>query len=389
MQDFIEKNWEWWFDGSVARKSSKWDMKNVFETLDNWWDYDYSTLFPYASKLIIDKFWSPKSNVLWAGIEVKSNWDGSPLSYFGEYKVSLDRISYKYCGYKVTDEWVKYQMIERKPNNRVCEVNFAVTDHYLVQKSPFGYIDQKTKEDLESYHLKSGEALFILENWDSKDNNYQIVPSVSDNFDTFISKYSRSAKWDSWLRQVPWKLIFVTDLEKGGRFYVDHDIPSSVLSGKKPFTIIASKWADVVIKGNIPQNMMVITQWKIIFDAEWACNAQKNWDTKYSKAWQLVQWIFYAWSWFVSEKDMLNDNFDHIEWCNYWNLHIKWVVLWDLTNVKNKRRSELYTWFRPDDTKREIVLNGASVMVQFNSDLLSSNIPWVDEFNKLLVTQRE
>ena len=41
------------------------------------------------------------------------------------------------------------------------------------------------------------------------------------------------------------------------------------------------------------------------------------------------------------------------------------------------------------DTKREIVLNGASVMVQFNSDLLSSNIPWVDEFNKLLVTQRE
>jgi hypothetical protein len=135
--------------------------------------------------------------------------------------------------------------------------------------------------------------------------------------------------------------------------------------------------------------MMVITQWKIIFDAEWACNAQVNWDTKYSKAWQLVQWIFYAWSWFVSENDMLNDDFDHTEWCNYWNLHIKWVVLWDLTNVKNKRRSELYTWFRPDDTKREIVLNGASVMVQFNSDLLSSNIPWVDEFNKLLVTQRE
>jgi hypothetical protein len=63
--------------------------------------------------------------------------------------------------------------------------------------------------------------------------------------------------------------------------------------------------------------------------------------------------------------------------------------LWDLTNVKNKRRSELYTWFRPHDTKREIVLNGASVMVEFNSNLLSSNIPWVDEFNKLLVTQRE
>jgi hypothetical protein len=33
----------------------------------------------------------------------------------------------------------------------------------------------------------------------------------------------------------------VTDLEKGKKFYVDHGIPSSVLSGRKPFTIIASK----------------------------------------------------------------------------------------------------------------------------------------------------
>jgi hypothetical protein len=42
-------------------------------------------------------------------------------------------------------------------------VNFAVTNHYLVQKSPLGYIDQETATKLNKYYLKSGEALFTLE----------------------------------------------------------------------------------------------------------------------------------------------------------------------------------------------------------------------------------
>ena len=33
--------------------------------------------------------------------------------------------------------------------------------------------------------------------------------------------------------------------------------------------------------------MMIITQWKIIFDAADACNAQREWTAKYSKAGQL------------------------------------------------------------------------------------------------------
>jgi hypothetical protein len=77
-------------------------------------------------------------------------------------------------------------------------------------------------------------------------------------------------------------------------------------------------------------------------------------------------------------------------WCNYGNLHIKGVVLWDLSSVKNKRRSELYAWFHNDsDSKRENVINWASVMIEFNSNLLTSDIPWVSEFNKLLTIQRE
>jgi hypothetical protein len=216
-----------------------------------------------------------------------------------------------------------------------------------------------------------------------------MLSSVSGNFDTFISKYSIAAKGEWQLRQVPWKSIFITDLDAGQKFNLSDRAFSNVLNSGKPFTLIASKWADIVIKGNVVQNMMIITQWKIIFDAEGSCNAKREGTTKYSKAWQVVQWIFYAWSWFDSDNDILNNDFNHEEWCNYWNLHIKWVVLWDLKDVVSKRRSELYTWFNPHDEKRDIVLNWASVMIEFNSNLLTSDIPWVSEFNKLLTTQRE
>ncbi len=390
MQSYISQNWSWWFAGSVWTNWPRWeDMKNVFETLDNGRDYGYPTLFPFASKLIIENFWAPKSSVLWTSRTVSSNWNGSPLKYFWEYKVSLDRIKYRYCGYVMGDEWVEYKMMDKEFNERVCEVDFSVTDHYLVQKSPYGFIDETTKTNLKSYRLKNGYPLFEFEAWDQKVSNYQMLSSVSGNFDTFISKYSIAAKGEWQLRQVPWKSIFITDLDAGQKFNLSDRVFSNVLNSGKPFTLIASKWADIVIKGNVVQNMMIITQWKIIFDAEGSCNAKREGTTKYSKAWQVVQWIFYAWSWFDSDNDILNNDFNHEEWCNYWNLHIKWVVLWKLKDVKNKRRSELYTWFNPHDEKRDIVLNWASVMIEFNSNLLTSDIPWVSEFNKLLTTQRE
>ena len=392
IQHFIEQNWSWWFGGSTSVSDSRWwvyDIKNVFETMDDTWNAGYPTLFPYSSKLIIENFGAASSRVLWANISVSLS---SSLDYFWEYKISLDNISYDYCDYAIDGDKIVYKMTSKNTNDRVCEVDFAVTNHYLVQKSPLWYVDHETVTKLNSYYLKNGKRLFTLETGDEKIANYQMMSNISGNFDTFISKYSRNAKLvsDLNLRQVPWKMIYLTDLGSGK----DFELPDKLLSKGKPFTLIATNWANIKIKGNVVQNMMIITQWKIIFDAEYACNAKENWDTKYSRAWQLVQWIFYAWAWYDSVNDKLNNDVMNDYWCNYWNLHIKWVILWRLDDVKNSRRSELYTWFSKNwseasDKKREIVLNGASVMVEFNSNLLSSNIPWVDEFNKLLVTQRE
>jgi hypothetical protein len=54
-------------------------------------------------------------------------------------------------------------MMDKEYNERVCEVDFSVTDHYLVQKSPYGFIDETTKTNLESYYLKNGDRLFKFE----------------------------------------------------------------------------------------------------------------------------------------------------------------------------------------------------------------------------------
>ena len=389
IKEYIAQNWEGWFAGSISSFNwADWDKwaKNVFSSLNNW--RDYPTLFPVSSKVIINNFgnmWG--SFVLWIWQTV---YPKHSINTFWEYKISLDNISYSYCDYSRSEEWKNHFFMTNWVNNRVCEVDFALTNHYLAQKSPYGFVDHDTAENLNKYYLKNGEPLFSLEAWDEKVENYQMVSWVSLNFDTFISKYSIAAKWEWQLRQVPWKSIYITDVEAGQKFDLSDRSFSSVLNSGKPFTLIASKWADIVIKGNIIQNMMIITQWKIIFDAEGACNAKNEGTTKYSKAWQVVQWIFYAGGWFDSSNDKLNTSVRNNYWCNYGNLHIKGVVLWNLSSVKNKRRSELYAWFHNDrDSKRENVINWASVMIEFNSNLLTSDIPWVSEFNKLLTTQRE
>ena len=388
IKHYIDQNWNWWFAGSISSFAWSDKVKNVFESLNNW--QKYPTLFPVSSKVIINNFGSMWGSFV-SGIG-KTVYPKHEINTFWEYKVSLNSISYSYCDYHQSEEWKNHFYMTDWSNDRVCEVDFAVTNHYLVQKSPFGYVDQETAKNLNSYYLKNGEPLFTFEDEDKKVDNYQIMADVSDNFDTFIQAHSRNAKMNSSLnlRQVNWYDIYLTDLEPGEIF----DVPTSLLTSSKPFTLIASKWADIRIKGNAIQNMMIITQWKIIFDAADACNAQREWTAKYSKAGQLVQWIFYAWSWYDSVNDKLNTSVYNDYWCNYGNIHIKWVVLWDLTNVKNKRRSELYTWFSEDwykvsDKKREIVLNWASVMVEFNSSLLSSDIPWVAEFNKMLDIKRK
>jgi hypothetical protein len=150
---------------------------------------------------------------------------------------------------------------------------------------------------------------------------------------------------------------------------------------------------------------MIMTKWSIIFDAQGfkkqnngnatACNGDL---TRYWHAWQMVKGIFYAGAWFTSEHDKVNTALSNLEWCNYGNIHIKWVAIGNLQSVLDNRRSELYTWFdkwcnlkNPTNcsSRRDVVLNWASVLIEYNPELWWNLPPGAEEFNKALDVYRK
>ena len=394
IKDFINQNENWWFDWSVWYNWNSDAAKNVFETLDNW--YDYPSLFPRSSKVIITNFGKEWSTVIWNNIQ---NLIINPILYYWEYAVALDAIEFRRCAWKWRDpdEGDQFGVSnESQSLKQICAVNFALTDHYFVQKSPYWAINENSKKSLSNYRQKNWTQLFKMVDSDEKDTDYWVEQQVFDNYKTFITKYSKIAKPFSSsdrIRKVAWKDLYLIDWNE------EFLLPSSELNLNSSFTLIATSGADIRVTNNIYVNMMLITEWRIIFDAINACNPDREWwVVKYWKAGQMVQGIFYAWSWYLSINDTYNERNSvtnkpkYKNWCNYGNLHIKWVVVGkNLDNVIQKRRSELYTWFWAwsDSKKREVVLNWASVQVEYNPNLLWELPPWAEEFNKLLKTQRE
>ncbi len=410
IQDFIKQNqfwFLWWSKLNAVGKDS-----DVFHSLNNW--TDYPSLLPLSSKLIISNFGTG-----WAKIQRWASSNDLPsvvIKDFWEYKLSLNDVSYKRCvadadsaGNLLYDwDWnVSYKLEEGDHSDRVCQVNFAVTNPYFVQKSVYWSIDEETANSLSYYKTLEWFPLFTwkVENLNKdKDYSYPVPLSSDSKFDVFIKKYARNAENITTnkhlvkkatyagfgnLKKVRWKEIYIVEWNAPVELPAALDLFNV---WTKPFTVISTDWADFVISGSILQNMMLITEWKIIFDGLSACNWTPWTDWH---AWQVVKWIFYAGWWYKTQKDIFNvwgswGPKNHV-WCNYWNLHIKWVVLGDLTNVWKNRRSELYTWFSESwYWKKDTVLNWASLLLEYNPTLLWWELPpWGEEFNKLLKTERE
>lgn len=141
---------------------------------------------------------------------------------------------------------------------------------------------------------------------------------------------------------------------------------------------------------------MIMTQGTITFDATNACNGKLD---RKGHAGQIVKGIFYAGAGFQSsEHDNLKNTYEKLskgDRCNYGNLHIKGVAIGDLSEVVKARRSELYTWFQGNGggtaggEKVQKIINGASVLVDYNPTLRGNLPPGANEFNKALAVYRK
>ena len=394
LNSFVGQNKEGFFGGSELWKAGV--VNDVFKTLDNW---KYPTLLPLSSKLVISNFGTLNVDFLnrkVLGLPNQLSSQKKEIAQFGEYKIALEKVEYKTCNISNNKDWK--QLVNSKVHvvdERVCEVDFAVTDPYLIQKSPYG-IWNKTSTPLDNYKLKNGESFMgpIFPTSSISTTAYAVPADTKKLFTTFKNKYSKIAKSvnvEKWLSKVPWKSIYLVSEKQ-------INLDGLISNVSKPFTLIATHPdANISINGDVSVNAMIMTQWTITFDASKSCNDGGG--RKWGHAGQIVRWIYYAGSWFNSSWDgalkNIEKNLDTWKWCNYGNLHIKWVAIWDLSKVVAARRSELYTWFKWTGwgkvwtEKKDIVINGASVLVEYNPDLWGNLPPGANEFNKVLEVYRK
>lgn len=384
IKDYINQNRNGWLGGSHLANQGR--VKNVFDTLDN--QGQYPVLFPLSSKLLIADFGQSSASL------VKSNSDVSRLSLsniqtFGEYKVALEQIDYSLVS---KDEKGKITEEKKVFDDRICEVDFAVTDHYMIQRSPYG-IGNKATAELNNYKLINGTTFmnqfFKTERKDPKD--YSAPASIKSLFTTFKNKYAKLAKpLKNGLSKVPGKSIYLVSGKK-------INLKNLIADSSKPFTLIATdSSANITIEGDLNTNAMIMTQGTITFDATNACNGKLD---RKGHAGQIVKGIFYAGAGFKSSNhDNLKNTYEKLsdgDRCNYGNLHIKGVAIGDLSKVVSARRSELYTWFQGNwggkdgGEKVQKIINGASVLVDYNPTLRGNLPPGANEFNKALAVYRK
>ena len=384
IKDYINQNRAGWLGGSLLLKQGR--VKNVFDTLDN--QGQYPVLFPLSSKLLITDFGQSSA------ILVKSNSDDSRLSLsniqtFGEYKVALEQIDYSLVS---KDEKGKITEEKKIFDDRICEVDFAVTDHYMIQRSTYG-IGNKATAELNNYKLINGttfmDQFFKTERKDPKD--YSAPASIKSLFTTFKNKYAKLAKpLKNGLSKVPGKSIYLVSGKK-------INLKNLIADSSKPFTLIATdSSANITIEGDLNTNAMIMTQGTITFDATNSCNGKLD---RKGHAGQIVKGIFYAGAGFKSSNhDNLKNTYEKLsdgDRCNYGNLHIKGVAIGDLSKVVAARRSELYTWFQGNGggkdggEKVQKIINGASVLVDYNPTLRGNLPPGANEFNKALAVYRK
>lgn len=279
INDWISQNRNGWLGGSEL--SNKGVVKNVFDSLDN--QKEFPILFPLSSKLYIRNFGA--NTTLSDGTSLTWTEKDSAL---GEYKLALEEIAYHYVS-KDTKGVVTTE--KHNFDDRICEVDFAVTEPYMIQRSPYG-IGSKATAALSNYKLMNGTS-FMSQFFKTDSVNaaeYAAPKNIQTLFNTFKNKYAQLAKpVKAGLSKVPGKAIYIYDGDEELTKLLGKDVIA------KPFTLIAKNGKNLTINGNLNANAMIMTSGTITFGAEKACNGEGN-----GHAGQTVRGIFYAGKGFLS-----------------------------------------------------------------------------------------
>lgn len=362
----------------IQKPGEAWEQDT--ETIyDDWCWFAYP--YPWASYDIFNYFsWYMKPDTWAYAVDTKKR---NIFDFIGddlwEYKLRLKEITYDYCDSNLEKQ--------NSQTDNVCETNFTITKPYLVQKSAFGMTPKATNINLKGFQDINGKDIItrtdLADVMVLDDNEYQ-----SNDVDFMVKSFIETAEKLAVKTTTPRWLSNVASAKKvpNKDIYILYGNGSDITLIKdanvtKPFTLIV-KNANLVVHGDVNVNGMFVVKnngnWTIKFKDD-NCNKQ-----------QIVKWIFIA-DTFDAIKSNRNDSLEK-QRCNAWWLHIKWVLIgWWIENLVEKKRSTLSTWFRVSWSeaskriqRRNMIFNGASVLIEYSPELWQQLPPGADEFTKML-----
>lgn len=329
------------------------------------------------------------------------------IDEYWEYKLVLEEVEYRYCT-KDTHAWKTGQRY-----GAVCEVDFAVTRPYTMQIStlwvnPIATSDEFLHDfwDMNWHRLLNKTDLDSVINTD--DSSYTVTTNAQEKIKEFKEKYEKLAvevKSSFYVNgktigemfgsnvtvmKVPNQHIYFIKWKNGN----NHTLKLSqenLLGNKKWITsayTIFVDGLDVEIEWNITQYAMIITTKTMKFKDKW-----EDTNARCVTWWQVLQWLFVALDGFVAWDPLKNTSKDK-QWCAWWWLHVKWVLVWDgLEDVMYSRRSQLNSWFTADpdkelETRRWYILWWAAVLIEYNPSLWKVLPPWAEIFTESLDVYR-
>ncbi len=311
---------------------------------------------------------------------------------FWEYKIVLEKVEYEYCR---SDEKEESDILDR-----VCSVNFTVTQPYLAQKSSFGVTPKATNIKLDKYKTLDTEDL--IKSTDLEDimvldeSEYDGGNKVDAMINTFITKYNKLAitvpesslkntafEWlDITVKVVPQQKIYILQSDTKKTITLQN-----IKKFTSPFTIV-TKNIDLIIKGNVDYNGMFLVKWgTITFEQADVSGADR------CPAPQVVKWIFVTDGGFAGTDPALRNDTTSKNRCSNGNLHVKGILMGDnIQELVDSRRSQLNDRFYTKSSapaaikaeRRNEIFNGAAVLIEYSPSLRSALPPGAGEFTKAL-----
>lgn len=346
---FEIKNWDW-----ESVNFATWCFINNWSSLADGFLQDQGRTLDFGSNY----YW--RTNYL-----VSSN----NFSKLWEYKIRLNKIDYQLCN---GSSWQNGSY-----DGTVCEMNFAVTRPYLLQR--WTNISTVNNDVLSNFFKINWDP--ILSPSELKNitvSTYSWWKDVEFILNDFISKYEKLAVkttnfdvlWLYNLKKVPDKEIYIIDA-----WWETIDLNSdSIVS--TPATLIVKNWS-LVIKWNLKWNgMYIVPDWQIYFQPT-------NCDQK-----QLVEGIFISRDYDTTR--VLNNNLSATNWCKDGRLNIKWNLIWQwIDKLWTKRRSILEDFFNVWISRVNKIYDWASLLIETNTKLWLNLPPGANELvDKLQIEKK-